>query len=399
MIRKNLHDFLHAILQGHETRQWDEYIPKLDWFWADQISIDQSNLDERNHQVDLMDTIYTIADVVYAYTGPDSPDARIALNAMFPQPGTAPVEGREIETVVENFCKRDYWYRLWIVQELHVARRVIFWCGSYGVASHEQCPAGILDTGKFATRKTRAGQHVIKVRQMQSGFRIVSTRAKRAGYMSLSRAVVSFSDQLCEDIRDKIFGLQALVHYDERIQVDYSLTAEQVFDRSIKNFIQHYRRPKTFTDMRCFQARTKHWDFDIMCLTKELLGLHAVERMEPPLQTLCWAHWILHMHRDKALNTGTDAHSSWETALENVCEYAVTQRQKLLAEALSQRFENHVIHDPDYQSLDESSIKATVDRVAEDCGFVEVDRTEFVPGFLMHTEDEPLSWHLTILKP
>jgi hypothetical protein len=44
--------------------------------WVDAISIDQNNLDEKNHQVKLMSTIYSKASQVLAYLGPMSDETR-----------------------------------------------------------------------------------------------------------------------------------------------------------------------------------------------------------------------------------------------------------------------------------------------------------------------------------
>jgi hypothetical protein len=46
-VRKNLWEFLDRIWYGTS-----------DWFWIDALCIDQTNLSERNHQVNLMSRIY-----------------------------------------------------------------------------------------------------------------------------------------------------------------------------------------------------------------------------------------------------------------------------------------------------------------------------------------------------
>ena len=47
--------------------------------------------------------------------------------------------------------------------------------------------------------------------------------------MSLTKAIEVFSSAACEDPRDKIFGLVAIIKEDERPPVDYALTPEGVF--------------------------------------------------------------------------------------------------------------------------------------------------------------------------
>ncbi len=55
-IRQNLHAFLFAV-QGNEP-------PVL---WIDAICIDQSSIQERNHQVTMMGSIYSQAACVYSW--------------------------------------------------------------------------------------------------------------------------------------------------------------------------------------------------------------------------------------------------------------------------------------------------------------------------------------------
>jgi hypothetical protein len=60
LVTKNLWDFVMTLR--------DSYPEHHDrWFWADQISIDQSSETERNHQIALMSRIYSDAEFVIAF--------------------------------------------------------------------------------------------------------------------------------------------------------------------------------------------------------------------------------------------------------------------------------------------------------------------------------------------
>jgi hypothetical protein len=50
--------------------------------WADQICIDQSNLDERSQQVLLMKKIYENALTVFVYLGEGPPDGQNGVDLM-----------------------------------------------------------------------------------------------------------------------------------------------------------------------------------------------------------------------------------------------------------------------------------------------------------------------------
>jgi hypothetical protein len=395
-ISKNLHTFLLSILQNPTA------VGNIELFWADQISIDQQNQAERNEQVALMTRIYYEAKVVHAYTGEYSASARNALDAIFPRPGAAPLQGREIEDVVEQFCQREYWYRLWIVQEIYIAKVIKFWCGSYAVSSDISTPVGILETGKFQTRRTPAGQHVAKVQQMQSEYRLGSTRQKPRTAMSLSRAVVIFSDQRCRDPRDKIYGLQAMLHLEQCVKPDYGKTVDEVFEEAVKTFIQHCGRPKTFTNLQCFYNRASHTERDVAVLAEQLLGLRVQDTTDSLLATLCWGHWLLHMPNDKRLpSLGTDL-SSWTVIWHAISASAVTHHQKTLAADLRERFST--LHRRWNTSERQTSVNnfrtltSDLQELLKDavtaCGFTEVSSLPLskVHGFLIHPGDPPLPW-------
>jgi hypothetical protein len=79
-----------------------------------------------------MSDIYQSAKEVVVWLGEPSNDlelafdilggkTRIELNSNF--------DFEKLNRSTTAFCDRDYWNRLWIVQEMLLARRVSYWCG------------------------------------------------------------------------------------------------------------------------------------------------------------------------------------------------------------------------------------------------------------------------------
>jgi hypothetical protein len=66
---------LHWALRRFRATGWQ-------MLWADQICIDQSNLDERSQQVLLMKAIYEKALTVFVYLGEGSPDSQKGVDLM-----------------------------------------------------------------------------------------------------------------------------------------------------------------------------------------------------------------------------------------------------------------------------------------------------------------------------
>jgi hypothetical protein len=102
-------------------------------YWIDAICINQ----KRNHQVQMMQQIYSNAQSVAVWLG-DTDDASLADTATdFVTPYVDPSFDlhtlswdEQLEASVLALCTRKYWTRVWIVQELLLAKDGTIYCGS-----------------------------------------------------------------------------------------------------------------------------------------------------------------------------------------------------------------------------------------------------------------------------
>jgi hypothetical protein len=70
LVRQNLYDFLKAFrARLYRFRDYNDHEKEIQWLWIDQICIDQSVVEERNHQVEMMSDIYRRACYVYVWLG------------------------------------------------------------------------------------------------------------------------------------------------------------------------------------------------------------------------------------------------------------------------------------------------------------------------------------------
>jgi hypothetical protein len=163
-VTQNLHDALSHIqnVSGMENTP----------LWADALCINQADMDEKAAQVQLMGRIYRQAELVIVWLGPDEPDGSgsAALHAVrdlgiyFRQLRTAPgfdnakiitfvhtvlqfsdtadtpsqsgeqKTGRfDFESIWRFFRKRAWWRRVWIIQEVALARKTAVMCGNHSV--------------------------------------------------------------------------------------------------------------------------------------------------------------------------------------------------------------------------------------------------------------------------
>jgi len=181
--------------------------------WVDQICINQADLAERNAQVALMAFIYSRAATVVSWlssppfllpNGPwrrwDMPPHQLATDDFRFSPGVGGLPADE-----------PYWTRLWIVQEVCLARSIVFLTGD-GLWS-EQHVAGLV--------RERQGAAAADETPMA---RLVRARANRFNSsMRLEALVEKFMRCGCGERRDRVYGLVGLAN-----DVDSVASAEEL---------------------------------------------------------------------------------------------------------------------------------------------------------------------------
>lgn len=116
IVRKNLYHFLwrFRMLETEPSETPNE------WLWIDQLTIDQSNGDERDQQVQVMSEIYTRADSVIVWLGLMGIDDFPLTSYEAAKCRNETLEPEYLEYALHNLYLR----RLWIVQDLILAKRV-----------------------------------------------------------------------------------------------------------------------------------------------------------------------------------------------------------------------------------------------------------------------------------
>ncbi|KAI1281447.1 heterokaryon incompatibility protein-domain-containing protein [Xylaria sp. FL0933] len=187
--------------------------------WVDALCIDQQNRDERSKQVQLMTEIYAKATLVAIWLGPLENDSHLATELLQdiaiakndPEEIAAhllsPTQLRAIEAVVHLF-QRDYWKRLWVVQEVSNAKAIKVFCGgSTGIpwqALVYEGPNSLLDIDSANSL-------------LQEG--------------SLLNIIRAYRRKLTSEPRDKVFGILGVLPEVVRKEflVDYSLSVKEVY--------------------------------------------------------------------------------------------------------------------------------------------------------------------------
>lgn len=224
LITKNLRNFLDVLVTTKFRKSW---------FWADQISIDQNNLSERGHQVTLMSKIYSDCAEVFASLGGDMLHPIASFEVFSSQYGSAldrklsnRLPGENEANALFEIFRRPYWTRLWIVQELRLAREVTFWCGRSSMKRQDLWRAyKWLEKNEHLIDWAIDQEHIAVASQVQWMNPQIQSLVGRIIFDDNNDLLTVLGEHWkseCADERDRIFGVQALVTPEQRIAIDYT---------------------------------------------------------------------------------------------------------------------------------------------------------------------------------
>lgn len=227
-----------------------DYDKTIDLIWIDALCIDQRNVAERNEQVKKMKTIYERAEEVLVWLGPSIntfPEFQFVRKLYRRRNSirrvTERIEAPDAPDLLRSLAKlfqRSYWFRMWIVQELTVARKIVLLCG------HDSCSADVLSAVQALFQDMRYAEKfpndVLFNRVPDPPVTAILRTNGIAGYdkwqQALSSNKLSFFECLmwhefksASDPKDMILGLAGLANTTSKykIDVDYSLSVTQIY--------------------------------------------------------------------------------------------------------------------------------------------------------------------------
>ena len=210
--------------------------------WVDALCIDASSVGERNAQVLLMKTIYTIAERVRVWLGEPTPGSDDALAILEHMGRTIPfkdirLNGKELDDkhaeYLNELISRPWWNRVWTQQEHILAKDVILHCGYRAIdylailkLNGKDLHSSVQDWGRGFSSSL---QTIDDSRHPYKRYR------KRGGQGSSFAGVLAngcFKD--CTDLRDSIYGFLGLARQDlvDAIRPDYSIPLKEVLRRT-----------------------------------------------------------------------------------------------------------------------------------------------------------------------
>lgn len=270
VVHMNLFRFLRAFKRNDRNQYY---------LWVDQLCIDQSAVDERNHQVKMMAEIYSSAHEVIVWLG--AATGRMKCVAQFltnfsKLPGSSiklrenrkrinlshptakgewekeawhryrSTRGRllRLQTLrfsdVLHFTRVAYWSRLWVVQEICLARRCTIFCNGKWI------PWGTWSEFIRAVGKQSIlhwGENIIapQINFLASDMASEGRFALMTNGSTLSEALANLHHCHCCEPRDRVYSILGIVRNGVCIEIDYEKPVEDVFRDALRLMCQEYR--------------------------------------------------------------------------------------------------------------------------------------------------------------
>ena len=242
--------------------------------WVDALSIDQGNISERGEQVSVMKLIYSCASKVIIWLGEDSVSSRHAMGLLCSAneqvnpdtwllnrlKTTFPSDMTQWKALLSLF-KKDYWSRVWIIQETAVATNLEIICGSLSCKWEVALAAQNAWMNFKAMATSREQQDIIDSMEgftYAEGSPVSLTLIPRNNGpvpLSVNRHNVSLArtnslvgllqenwTALATDPRDRIFALLGLATdcQNPTLSADYSLSQWETYMRTINFLLENY---------------------------------------------------------------------------------------------------------------------------------------------------------------
>jgi hypothetical protein len=240
---------------GSRTAQW----PAL--LWVDALSINQADPEEKSVQVSRMSAIYSGAQCVFAYLGPEADLSSVALSkirtvverydALTGGIGSRDVpkwvpslladelmlcddddeDDGPIWEAVQAFYSRDWWSRIWIAQEASTSAETWVACGHEKMLLDDVLTFAVLvgiyeqEEGDAATRTYPIPPYVYSLEDLRA------QRYAEGPESELLNMLMSCRHYEATDARDKVYGVLGMVapRGASRLLPDYNKELVDIF--------------------------------------------------------------------------------------------------------------------------------------------------------------------------
>jgi ankyrin repeat protein len=260
--------------------------PVFDFIWTDALCINQEDASELTQQIALMGEIYHSAEKVIAWLGPsyDSSDQatqNISLGASYwttsrqaTKKWTSPMA-----SAIRSICTRRYWERLWIFQELLLARETLIMCGAEQIAMQTFIDflLPIVNWYDQRTSTHAKEQFELKTVRQSPAVALIQLTSNWRDDRSIYELMILTRGLRCSKIRDRVYGLLgAAGRAQDIITVNEEMPLDNLIHRVLREHHNHHP-PEKFKDIieQC----------DMLC---EILGVEPGKIFKVSQEALVW---------------------------------------------------------------------------------------------------------------
>ncbi|PMD19522.1 HET-domain-containing protein [Hyaloscypha hepaticicola] len=211
--------------------------------WVDALCVNQENLKERNHQVSLMQMIYTQAERVLVWLGRSAENSADAIDLL--EKINQLVQQWKAWKALERLLNRTYWTRIWIGQEFVLGKSMTIHCGSKSIdwSAFQSALSRIM---QFKAAKypeiSKLESDIIYNISHSIGSKIANMRISGGKSQSLLDLLVACKASRCCNPRDRVYALLGLANDvpEDTILIDYSKSVPNV-QQDVMSFFLHQR--------------------------------------------------------------------------------------------------------------------------------------------------------------
>ncbi|KAH4412081.1 hypothetical protein HBH92_107130 [Parastagonospora nodorum] len=227
----DINEVVHITMNCEAALRQTRNASNTEFVWIDAICIDQNRISERNYQVSIMDRIYTRAESVevciQSHAGfhlvldlLEGEDSGILTSMSHNGHGSLDIDSLPELIQLDEFLKLRYFSRVWVLQEVALARHAILRVNDRGIAFPEKA------------FKQLARLYATQPRPKHRLSQWASLLERDASIISCLHASMNSS---ASDPRDKVFAITGLLtpHIRAMISIDYMSTIDEVFTQAV----------------------------------------------------------------------------------------------------------------------------------------------------------------------
>ena len=236
--------------------------------WIDALCINQADVEERNQQVSQMWSIYEKAKEVIVWLGEATLSSGLALNFLRKATRHTETDEEWMVDVVSNpenarhwealkdLLSRDYWSRVWIIQEVVSASSLAVYCGNDIIPWDDfthLMHMFVLHAPALAQQDSfwqlQLNHFVDKIVPAQLGHirKVLKSKGNSSSSWDLYNLLMTHHERSATDPRDKVFALLGLVAAlgdgEVPFKADYNLSKYQVYVKVVESCALNIGKP------------------------------------------------------------------------------------------------------------------------------------------------------------